>query len=153
MENASPTTNLSNDLIIAHMETIQGLITRFSGNSAACKNMCITLVAALLALLTANKEPQTLKIAFIIIGLMAWMDAYYLSMERMAVELSKKYADKIQNGNFAYKDLYKISIGGRGLAAIGRAFSALSSHSIWPFYLGLFASLLVIQWYFANIPH
>jgi glucan phosphoethanolaminetransferase (alkaline phosphatase superfamily) len=149
-KNEYQTKPASNDLIIAHMATIQGLITRFAGNSAACKNMCLTLVAAILALLTANKDPQTLKIAYTVTGLMAWMDAYYLSMERMVVELSKECSKKIQTGAFANKDLYDIRIGRKYINTFTAAFSAFTSHSIWPFYGGLFACLLVIQFYFSS---
>jgi hypothetical protein len=149
-KNDHQTKSATNDLIIAHMATIQGVITRFAGNSANCKTMCLTLVAAVLALLTANKDPQTLKIAYTITVLMAWMDAYYLSMERTAVELSKNCAKKIQNGTFTNSDLYHIIIGGKGWFAFKGAFSALTSHSIWPFYGVLFACLGVIQFYFSN---
>lgn len=150
-QNEHQTKTPTNDLIIAHMATIQGLITRFAGNSATCKNMCLTLVAAILALLTANKDPQTLKIAYTITGLMAWMDAYYLSMERTAINLSKACAKKIQNGTFFVADLYLIAIGGKGWKAFKGAFGALSSHSIWPFYGVLIACLLVIQCYFSKL--
>ena len=100
----------SNDLITAHMSTIQGIITRFAGNSANCKNMCLTLIAAVLALMSSNKEPQTLKIAYGVLFLMAWMDAYYLYMERTAVNLSRASAEKIQKGTFAFGDLYKMML-------------------------------------------
>ncbi len=146
------TTPAPNELITAHMATVQGLISRFAGNSANCKNMCLTLVAAILALLSANKEPQTLNIAYCILFLMAWMDAYYLGMERTAVEHSREAAKKIQTGTFTYADVYKIAIGGRGWKPIWNAFSAMLSHSIWPFYGGLLACLLAIQWYFAFLP-
>lgn len=148
---ANTNSHPTNDLIIAHMSTIQGIITRFASNSAACKNMCLTLVAAVLALLAANKEPQTLKIGYIVVSLMAWMDAYYLHLERLAVELSKKYAAKIQKGEFAQSDLFKVGINTRGLLTLWGAFKCLLSHSIWPFYGVLTACLVMIQWYFANI--
>jgi hypothetical protein len=146
------TTPAPNDLITAHMTTIQGLISRFAGNSANCKNMCLTLVAAVLALMSSNKEPQTLKIAYSILLLMAWMDAYYLGLELTAVELSKEAAKKIQTGTFTYADVYKIAIGGRGWTPIWNALKAMVSHSIWPFYGGIFACLLFVQWYFAFLP-
>lgn len=153
MENQQQSHNfVPNDLIISHMSTIQGVITRFAGHSANCKTMCLTLVAAILALLAANHEPQTLIIAYIVLALMAWLDAYYLSMERTAVDLSKISAEKIQKGTFTYNDLYKISIGGKGWKAIWNAFKAFDSHSIYPFYGGLFACLLTVQWYFAYFP-
>jgi len=145
-------TKPSNDLMIAHMSTIQGVVTRFAGNSANCKNMCLTLIAAILALLSTNKETQTLKIAYAVLLLMAWMDAYYLYMERTAVNLSRDSATKIQSGIFAYGDLYKITIGGRGWKPIWGAFKAMTSHSLWPFYGVLLTCLVVIQWYFAYFP-
>jgi hypothetical protein len=151
MENSFSNERPSNDLIIDHMATLQGIITRFATNSANCKTMCLTLIAAILALLAANKEPQTLKIAYSVLILMTWMDAYYLSMERTAVDLSKASSLKIQTGTFTNADLYKIAIGGKGLKAFLIAFKAFFSHSIWPFYGVLLACVLVIQWYFAHI--
>lgn len=146
------TTPAPNDLITSHMSTIQGLISRFAGNSANCKNMCLTLVSAILALLSANKDPQTFKIAYSVLFLMAWMDAYYLGKERTAVDLSKDAAKKIQTGVFTYEDVYKFTLGDRGWKPIWNAFKAMLSHSIWPFYGGLLVCLLVMQWYFAFLP-
>jgi hypothetical protein len=151
-KSTSPTTPITNDLIIAHMSTIQGLITRFAGNSANCKTMCLTIIAAILALLAANKEPQTLKVAYFVLFLLAWLDAYYLGLERTAVALSRTSAKKIQSQTFAYTDLFHIAIGGRGWAPIWNAFRAMFSHSIWPFYGGILGCIVVIHWYFARIP-
>jgi hypothetical protein len=143
----------SDDLIISHMNTLQGIITRFSMQSSNCKTLCLTLVAAILALLAANKEPQTLKIAYSVLGLMTWMDAYYLSMERTAVNLSNLCSHKIQNGSFTNADVYNIIIGGKGMNALLNACKAIISHSIWPFYGILLGSILAIQWYFSIIPY
>jgi hypothetical protein len=58
MEKNHQTEPASNDLVIAHMTTIQGLITRFPGNSASCKNMCLALVAVQLSKDSAVKIQQ-----------------------------------------------------------------------------------------------
>ncbi len=139
-----PYNAVSDELIIAHMSTIQGIITRFATNSANCKALTLAVIAALAAVYANTKDPQTLYVAYPVLILLAWLDAFYLSMERTAVNLSRASAAKIQSGNFAYPDLYKISIGGRGWPAIKKAFGAMTSHSIYPFYGVLLLCLVMI---------
>lgn len=67
---------------IAHLNMIQSIITRMSGNSASAKNLCITIVAALLALYANKPVIGYLYIAYMPIILFFFLDAKYLRLER-----------------------------------------------------------------------
>ncbi|MDP8993545.1 MAG: hypothetical protein M3N07_00955 [Pseudomonadota bacterium] len=112
-------------LRLAHLSMLQGIIDRLAGNSATAKNFCISLATAAAAIALAENFPDLLWLAAVVIAFFASLDAYYLALER------------------AFRDTYSI-VEARPLSAasdlsIGRGpirlISALTSPSIWLFYL------------------
>jgi hypothetical protein len=76
---------MSGDLLqakIAHLNMIQTVTTRMAGNSATCKNLCMTIVAALLALYANKQVMEYLYICFVPTVLFFFLDAKYLRLER-----------------------------------------------------------------------
>ena len=67
---------------IKHLEFIQQNINRMSTNSFALKGWTITVVSALLALFATNKDKIFIIIALVATILFAFLDAYYLQLER-----------------------------------------------------------------------
>lgn len=67
---------------VAYLAMIQGVITRMAGNSATAKNLCMTIVAALLALFANSKTVAYLYVCFVPIVLFLVLDARYLRLER-----------------------------------------------------------------------
>jgi TIR domain len=135
---------------IKHMEMIQGVINRFAGNSAKCKEMCITITSAILVLATTNKTPDTLLIALGAIVLFWFLDSYYLGLERTAVRLSIASQEKIANNTFSYSDLYKIPIGGKGIEGFLKALNGFKSWSTTPVYLLMLGGLFALKLYYIN---
>lgn len=131
-----------------HMEMIQGVINRLAGNSAKCKEMCITITSAILVLSTTNKTPDTLWIAVGAIVLFWFLDSFYLGLERTAVNVSRKSQEKIADDTFSYADLYKIPIGGRGIEGFLKAMNGVQSWSTTPVYLLMLIGVWMIKWYF-----
>ena len=69
-------------LIVKHLEMIQTVLVRFSGNSFALKGWSITIISALLALDATATEISFIYIAYLPAVAFWVLDAYFLSQER-----------------------------------------------------------------------
>jgi hypothetical protein len=74
-----------NQAQIAHLQIIQGVITRMAGNSFTLKTLAVTLTAGLIALMAAIQQPSPLYplAAFLPVIVFWWLDARYLQLERL----------------------------------------------------------------------
>jgi hypothetical protein len=81
---------------IAHMQMIQGIITRMAGNSFALKTLAVTLTTGVVALLGAIKNPSPIYTlaALLPILMFWWLDARYLQLER----LYRRLYDDVRQG-------------------------------------------------------
>jgi len=50
-------------IITAHVQLLEGIITRLANNSASCRTWCLTLVAAILSLAGATRSAVVVPIA------------------------------------------------------------------------------------------
>lgn len=73
---------------VEHLQLIQGVITRMAGNSFLLKGWSVSLVAGLSAVSGAEAEASFALIALGVVVVFAFLDAFYLALER------------------AYRDLY-----------------------------------------------
>lgn len=67
---------------IVHLQFIQNIIDRMSRNSFQLKELCVTIVAALLALYVSSGNSRYIFVAVTPAIVFALLDAYYLLMER-----------------------------------------------------------------------
>lgn len=74
-------------LRVGFLTILQGIISRMAGYSAAVKNFSITVTAASVALAYQQHEPNALKIGLGAVVFFAFVDAYYLGLERAFREL------------------------------------------------------------------
>lgn len=136
---------VDNNLIQTHLNLLQGIITRMANYSSSCKTWCITLVTALLAFNSDNSRLHLIWLCFLPILVFAFLDAYYLSMERQVVNQHKILVEKIHNGKVEINDLFGVKIEGRGIEALNQTFSSLASHSIWFFYGLISIAILALK--------
>ena len=82
---------------IAHLTMIQGVITRMAGNSFALKTLAVTLTTGVVALLGAIQTPSQLYMlaALLPILMFWWLDARYLQLER----LYRRLYDDVRTGS------------------------------------------------------
>lgn len=133
-----------------HLDIMQGIINRMAGNSATCKNYCITLVAGLLALDQLKGSQSLIVIALLPVVLFGFLDAYYLSLERYFKNQYESTIQKWQDNDELQKtDLFHIEPSQKGWSGLKRTLKAFDSFSIWPFYLSLLIVVLAI-WYSAS---
>ena len=67
---------------LAHLGMIQGIILRISGFSAASKNFCITIIAAIIAVAFQKQLPELIWAGVGVVVMFALLDTYYLTVER-----------------------------------------------------------------------
>lgn len=67
---------------IKHLEFIQKIVTRMNTNSFQIKRMCVTIVAALIAIFVSNKNLEFILIAMFPVIIFWMLDSYYLLQER-----------------------------------------------------------------------
>ena len=140
--NAQESLNESSQAVHTHLEIIQSLIQRMAANSSSSKSWCIALVSAILVIVADKGKPQYAWIAVIPTTLFLVLDAYYLALEKGFRDAYNAFIDRIHQGVLQPTDLYAVVPTG----PIGRRFvKSLSSFSVWPFYLTLFAMVCLAR--------
>lgn len=82
------------DLRVAHLNMIQGVISRMSGFSAGVKNFCVTISAAIIAVAYQKHVPMLTGAAVAVVLIFCIMDAYYLALEKRYRELYEQVAER-----------------------------------------------------------
>jgi len=123
------------DLRVAHLNIVQGIISRISGFSANAKNFCITITAALVAVMFDKELPELAWAGLAVIVVFLFIDSYYLGLERQYRNL---YKDICAAPLACAADL-GISVKPLGPAGI---LSPAKSISVWPFYAALLAGMI-----------
>lgn len=136
-----------------HLDLLQGIIGRMVSNSASCKNYCITLVGALLALEQLKKEQSLILLACVPIVAFAFMDMYYLYLETFFRAQFKEFVSKWQaQEELSKSDLFTFKTPQTGLSGIKESLFQFRSLSVWPFYSFLFCVVLSLFIYNCTSP-
>jgi len=110
-----------------------------AGNSVSCKAWCITVVSAVLVLVSDKGNPNYALIAFIPTLLFVALDAYYLSLERGFIHSYNAFVEKVHTGKINSWDVFAVSPPRANIP------SALRSFSVWPFYGTLGGLILLVR--------
>lgn len=122
-----------NPATIAHLNTLQAIITRLAGNSAQCKTWCLTLVTALIAFAGAAHAIAPIQITILPIGMFLVLDAAYLGVERAYRDLYNTVVDDIRHERYTLAHAFTA---GASLTFM-RWLGSHKSWSIWVFYYPL----------------
>lgn len=110
-----------------HIDLVEAQILRMSENSKQMKTWCFALVTGVVGIYVQTNNWRFLWIGFIAIFLFAWLDAYYLLLER---KFRCVYKDIVRDAISPYDmplDNYK--------KGVKNHLDPIISVSIWPFYL------------------
>lgn len=110
-----------------HIDLVEAQILRMSENSKQMKTWCFALVTGVVGIYVQTNNWHFLWIGFIAIFLFAWLDAYYLLLER---KFGSVYKDIVRDAISPYDmplDNYK--------KGVKNHLDPIISVSIWPFYL------------------
>ena len=126
--------NETSPSVQTHLGILQGVIERMASNSAQCKAYCITIVSAVLVIVADKGKPDYAWIALFPTLLFLTLDAYYLTLEKAFRASYNQFISKVHDISLKPEDLYSVS-------PVGNMYQhrrdALSSYSVWGFYLGL----------------
>lgn len=142
--------NFESSAVQSYLSNLQAVISRMASNSSTCKTWCITLVSAVIVFATGeNRNPDSIWVSIVPIGLFLVLDAYYLGLERHFRDLYNGFIRKLHSGSAKVEDIFVMTprVGTTDiLASTGRG---VLSISVWPFYGLLFIMLVVLRtWIF-----
>ena len=133
--------------VSSYLDILQGVINRMAANSAGCKTWCITIVSAILVIVSDKSDPKYLWIALVPISLFLFLDAYYLGLEQRFRDQYNGVIKKLHADEATIEDLYVVDPGGGLKVTLGSTLGALASLSIWPFYGLMIATLWAVKTY------
>ena len=126
---------------------MQGVIQRMADNSRSCKVWCITIVAAVLVLVSRTEKPDHALIALIPALLFLILDIYYLTLEKRFRNSYDKFVESLHRGELSTSALYDMKPTG---SVWIHAMRSARSFSILPFYPTLVVMILIV-WHFVVI--
>jgi len=122
------------------LNILQSIISRMATNSTNCKMWSVTLLSAIMVLFLTTDDNLNLNKIIILIPIIPFMflDAFYLGLERHFVD---EY-----NKEFANCEIVNISIikKNAGWERIKSTLKALTSFSVWGFYLILCLTISIV---------
>jgi hypothetical protein len=125
------------DLRIKHLEMLQGLIARVSGQGATLKNYCITLTVAVCGFGFTTEKALVVLLALGPVTIFALLDAQYLRIERRFRGLF----NKVRAGNWATAPNFDLNV---EAAPAEPYLGVLFSWSITVFYIPLGIAVAVL---------
>jgi len=137
----SPLWPADNAAVTAHVNLLQGIITRLANNSASCKTWCLTLVGALFSLAGATHARGVITFALVPVLIFGFLDVMYLAQERAYRDLYNTLIKSISSGTYKLADVYKAG----AKPTVKHIKAAIFSWSILPVYLGLIVTYFVVR--------
>lgn len=95
----------SQPAVKAHIDMLQGVISRMAKNSANCKSWAIPLITAIL-LLALEKEVVSAYTAIFPLCVFYLLDCYYLGLERKFKDHQRNFIIKLNKGEDISKYIY-----------------------------------------------
>ena len=120
--------------VIAHINAMQAVIQRMSGNSRSCKLWCVTLVSATLLLTASISDGIYPLLALVPIIALGFLDVYYLSLEQRFRCAYNEFVSKLHNGSLDQTEVFVIKARG---GPVTYMWKSTRSASVWPFYPAL----------------
>lgn len=99
MADHNPILEMKNEpAVTAHINLLQGIMSRLANMSAKCKDWCFAFTGALLVFILSSDSsvnPRLIFIPYAIVGLFYLLDCYYLGLERTMRTQYGAFIDKI----------------------------------------------------------
>lgn len=124
-----------------HVTIMQGVIQRMAENSGSCKIWCITIVAAVLVLVSRTENSDHALIALVPAFLFLILDIYYLALEQSFRNSYNVFVETLHKGKLPASALYDVKPPG---SVWRHTWKSMRSFSIWPFYLPLGLTVVIV---------
>lgn len=92
-----------------HLQMLQDIINRMSTKSSTLKNLCVTLVSAMIVFILSKSSNVSLLVVLVPIIIFAVLNAYYLAQEK---RFRESYNDFIKNihGDFNQETDFELNV-------------------------------------------
>ncbi len=127
--------------VIAHINAMQAVIQRMSGNSRSCKLWCVTLVSATLLLTASISDGIYPLLALVPITALGFLDVYYLSLEQRFRCAYNEFVSKLHDGSLDQTEVFVIKARG---GPVTYMWKSARSTSVWPFYPALVIVIIAV---------
>jgi hypothetical protein len=126
----------------AHLQILESVIQRMANNCTSCKTWSITIVSAILVVISDKGKPELAWLALLPTFLFLALDAYYLALEKAFRNSFNSFVRKLHHEKIGVEDLYSVLPKGSMSA---HQIEALKSFSVWGFYGGLLMLIVVAK--------
>ena len=137
----NPNLNVESPGVRTHITVMQGVIQRMAENSGSCKIWCITIVAAVLVLVSRTENSNHALIALVPAFLFLILDIYYLALEQSFRSSYNVFVETLHKGELSASALYDVKPSG---SIWHHTWKSMRSFSIWPFYLPLGLTVVIV---------
>jgi len=142
-----PAIDIESTSVHTYLGLLQTVINRMAANSSACKNWCITLVSAILAIIAAQDgKPEYVAVAAVPVILFLFLDCYYLALGKLFRAIYDEFVDTVHAERAKPSDLFLMMRSTSKRVGFCELINAVRSLSIWPFY-GLLGVMVVMGWW------
>lgn len=131
-----------------HLSIMQNIIQRMATNCSACKAWCITLVSAILVMIVDKGKPEYIYLALFPIIVFAYLDAYYLALEKAFQNSYNNFIRKLHTNTLTTEDLYAVKPMNNGFKLLAKCGKSIS---VWVFYIALFILVLIVRCIISNV--
>ena len=141
VKSTDPKMTAESTAVQAHLAMMQDVITRMADNSRSCKLWCVTLVSAMLVLMSRSDEWWYALVALVPTLFLGVLDIYYLSLEQRFRNSYNNFVTRLHQGTLDRSGVFVIAPSGSRLTYGWRS---AKSWAIWPFYLGVGAVVFIV---------
>lgn len=130
--------DLNSPTVHAYLSLLQGAVNAMRNNSAICKTLCITLVAAVGAIGATAQKPKVLLISIIPILICGLLDIFYLSLEKAYRQKYNEAVEQAKASQISDSAIFNMTPP-REYISCKFCLTAFKSWSVWPVYCGTIA--------------
>lgn len=133
--------DVESSAVQAHLKIMLDVIKRSAENSRSCKVWCVTIVSAILVLVSRTETPTHALLALAPAALFLILDTYYLALEHGFRRSYEMFVARLYAGNLYSNSLYSVTQCG---SIYRRYVTSLMSFSIWPFYSSVAVTVMLV---------
>ena len=139
--------DIESGAVQSYLGILQSVINRMASNSAGCKTWCITIVSAIIVLISDKSNPIYVWVSVVPILLFLFLDSYYLGLEQRFRDSYNTFINKLHTGTAKIDDVFIVNTGEGLCLTLESTLKAALSPSVWPFYTLLLGMIGIVYKY------
>ncbi|MFA5804231.1 MAG: hypothetical protein WC879_06275 [Melioribacteraceae bacterium] len=139
------TLNFDSPAVQNYLTILQSVINRMANNSSSCKTWCITIISAIIVIVSDKQKPNLVWISIVPLFLFFMMDVYYLSLEKQFRSMYNCIIKKVHTNSANIEDVFIVSPSYNFFETTKFIIKALISFSVYPFYCLLALMVFIVR--------